>query len=142
MKKKDAETSQDGSSFRSHASSKTAKRREQRKKKTYILKSDEKKYRGGAPPSAPPFDGDTSKNSRAWTDWKEKVDDYVFVIKNYMPLSEAAMYLRNALSGDAYSSIKHIPRTEYLTDGGIEILVEALRVEFEQKDVYYTGDVL
>ena len=100
------------------------------------------KWRGGAPPAAPTFSGDRKADPRCWEHWRDSVDAWKFRVKHYLPLPEAALLLRDSVTGEALKEIITEPPMTWATDDGIERLVDSMKAPFGEQEIFHTGDLL
>ena len=90
------------------------------------------KLRTGPPPQAPKFNGDKKSDPRCWEHWRDEVEAWRFRVVHYLPLPEAALLLREAISADAYKEIADVPPMSWATEDGVTRLVETMRLPFRE----------
>ncbi|CAK0896350.1 unnamed protein product [Prorocentrum cordatum] len=78
------------------------------------------KWREGALPVAPTFCGDRWADPRCWEHWKNAVDAWRFRIERYLPLVQAALQLRDAITGKALKEIISEPPMMWADDDGVD----------------------
>jgi len=87
------------------------------------------KYRGGAPPAAPEINPakDKKDEPQHFKKWADKALMGKIRRKNYMPLDEAALMLRDALGGKAAGVFDETPMRDYYQVIGIECSTSSAR---------------
>ena len=62
----------------------------------------------------------------AFNEFMEKVKDYKALITKYIPIAEAAIHLKQQISGEAHKEIKHLTHDEYYSIGGIDSIPDVM----------------
>ena len=90
------------------------------------------RWRGGSAPEAPSFDGDVSRDSRAYDKWKKQIEVWKVLVAEYLPPNEQALRLFQRVTGDAADELECLPLADINADDGVDRIVEALRLPFAE----------
>lgn len=88
--------------------------------------SERKHWRSGPPPHPPSFTGDIERNPTGFNHFARQVVIWQFQVRNWMPLSEAALRLYATVSGDAAEELADLPVSQIACDEGINNIMDRL----------------